>query len=422
MLPLVAQSGRRRDGRRLARRLDRAWDADRRRRPSRATSTRALLGPRRPSRSASPTSCAAPADGPGTSSTWATASSRTRRSITSFLVDRFTALRPLRSPRWPAPDLDRGSRRRRPARLRRAPEPRGDSDFLLRLTGRPPPAGDARGGRGAVRRNRRRLTAPRRSPRVSAALQARLVSGWGLSCGSGPAFLYARPSVADCLAAARRDRREWPCRSAPFSLAPHERQVPRRSRCSRRPRRSRCSRAGTAGAALCRRSASASPRRSTAPTPANGPCCSPPTTCRSETVIEGDPYVEQLQHTISQLVPVIMPGDWRFAFQSKGRGGGEWLEPEADDATPRLGGRRLEEAARRAGRLRQRQRRDALRPRHRAARGRSRRWACEYRRCGTRPTTRRAFIEALADVVTDYLAHRPVERALRQPDEPHTHG
>jgi hypothetical protein len=25
-------------------------------------------------------------------------------------------------------------------------------------------------------------------------------------------------------------------------------------------------------------------------------------------------------------------------------------------------------------------------------------------------------------VVTDYLAHRPVERALRQPDGPHTHG
>ena len=27
-----------------------------------------------------------------------------------------------------------------------------------------------------------------------------------------------------------------------------------------------------------------------------------------------------------------MPGDWRFGFQSKGRGGGEWMEPEADDA------------------------------------------------------------------------------------------
>ncbi len=48
-----------------------------------------------------------------------------------------------------------------------------------------------------------------------------------------------------------------------------------------------------------------------------------------ETVMEGDPYVEQLQQTVAQLLPALMPGDWRLAFQSKGRRGGEWLEPEA---------------------------------------------------------------------------------------------
>ena len=88
----------------------------------------------------------------------------------------------------------------------------------------------------------------------------------------------------------------------------------------------------------------------------------------AETIAEGDPYVDQLQQTISQLVPQIMPGDWRFGFQSKGRGGGEWMEPEADDAVRVLAGGGLEEDPRRPRRVRQRQRGDALRPRHRAAR------------------------------------------------------
>ncbi len=55
-----------------------------------------------------------------------------------------------------------------------------------------------------------------------------------------------------------------------------------------------------------------------------------------ETITEGDPYVDQLQQTIFQLVPLVQPGDWRFGFQSKGRGGGEWTEPEADDAVRAL--------------------------------------------------------------------------------------
>ena len=39
----------------------------------------------------------------------------------------------------------------------------------------------------------------------------------------------------------------------------------------------------------------------------------------AETIAEGDPYVDQLQQTISQLVPQIMPGDWRFGFQIRVR-------------------------------------------------------------------------------------------------------
>jgi len=55
-----------------------------------------------------------------------------------------------------------------------------------------------------------------------------------------------------------------------------------------------------------------------------------------ETVAEGDPYVEQLHQTVAQLLPALMPGDWRLAFQSKGRRGGEWLEPEAATAVREL--------------------------------------------------------------------------------------
>jgi ferrochelatase len=48
-----------------------------------------------------------------------------------------------------------------------------------------------------------------------------------------------------------------------------------------------------------------------------------------ETVTAGDPYVDQLLQTAARLVPALLPGTWRLAFQSKGRRGGEWLEPEA---------------------------------------------------------------------------------------------
>jgi ferrochelatase len=51
-----------------------------------------------------------------------------------------------------------------------------------------------------------------------------------------------------------------------------------------------------------------------------------------ETILGGDPYVEEIQHTIAQLVPVIMPGDWRLGWQSKGRrDDARWLEPEVED-------------------------------------------------------------------------------------------
>ncbi len=45
----------------------------------------------------------------------------------------------------------------------------------------------------------------------------------------------------------------------------------------------------------------------------------------------------------------------------------------------------------------------------------------EYRR-SVAPNDSPLFIEALADVVIDYLARRPVEHQLHRPVGPHAHG
>jgi protoporphyrin/coproporphyrin ferrochelatase len=139
-----------------------------------------------------------------------------------------------------------------------------------------------------------------------------------------------------------------------------------------------------------------------------------------ETIMEGDPYVEQLQQTISQLVPALVPGDWRFAFQSKGRGGGEWLEPEADDMVRAL----AEEGWKKVlvvpvGFVSDNV--ETLYDLDIVLRQQIEGLGMEYRRSAA-PNDSPTFIETLADVVIDYLARRPVEHQLHRPDRPHTHG
>lgn len=138
-----------------------------------------------------------------------------------------------------------------------------------------------------------------------------------------------------------------------------------------------------------------------------------------ETVAEGDPYVDQLQQTISQLVPQIVPGDWRFGFQSKGRGGGEWTEPEAGEAARVLAGEGWKKIlVVPLGFVSDNV--ETLYDLDIALRGQIESLGIEYRRTHA-PNDSPQFIEALADVVTQYLAHRPVEHALQRP-EPHAHG
>ncbi len=139
-----------------------------------------------------------------------------------------------------------------------------------------------------------------------------------------------------------------------------------------------------------------------------------------ETIMEGDPYVEQLQQTISQLVPALVPGDWRFAFQSKGRGGGEWLEPEVDDAVRTLAGEGWKKVlVVPVGFVSDNV--ETLYDLDIVLRQQIEGLGMEYRRSAA-PNDSPPFIEALADVVIDYLARRPVEHQQHRPDGPHTHG
>lgn len=139
-----------------------------------------------------------------------------------------------------------------------------------------------------------------------------------------------------------------------------------------------------------------------------------------ENVLEGDPYVDQLQQTIAQLVPQVMPGDWRFAFQSKGRGAGEWLEPEADDVVRGLAADGWEKLlVVPVGFVSDNV--ETLYDLDVELRAVVEANGMEYRR-STPPNDSPAFIEALADVVIDHLARREPNHRPRRPDGPHAHG
>jgi ferrochelatase len=51
------------------------------------------------------------------------------------------------------------------------------------------------------------------------------------------------------------------------------------------------------------------------------------------TVMEGDPYEEQTLQTANLVACAggLAPADWRFAFQSQGMSGGQWLGPTVED-------------------------------------------------------------------------------------------
>jgi ferrochelatase len=139
-----------------------------------------------------------------------------------------------------------------------------------------------------------------------------------------------------------------------------------------------------------------------------------------ETIAAGDPYVDQLQQTISQLIPQIMPGDWRFGFQSKGRGGGEWTEPEADDAARVLAGEGWKKIlVVPVGFVSDNV--ETLYDLDIVLRRQIEELGVEYRRAHA-PNDSPLFIEALAEVVTGHLAERPAGARAGRPDAPQARG
>ena len=139
-----------------------------------------------------------------------------------------------------------------------------------------------------------------------------------------------------------------------------------------------------------------------------------------ETIVGGDPYVEQLQQTIAQLIPAIMPGDWRFGFQSTGRGGGEWMEPEVADVVRTL----AEEGWKKVfvvpvGFVSDNV--ETLYDLDILLRQQIESLGMEYRRSAP-PNDSPEFIDALADLVIDHLAHRLVGLQLHRPDGLHAPG
>ena len=140
----------------------------------------------------------------------------------------------------------------------------------------------------------------------------------------------------------------------------------------------------------------------------------------AETIWEGDPYVEQLQQTIAQLIPGLVPGDWKFGFQSKGRGGGEWMEPEVDDVVREL----AEEGWKKVlvvpvGFVSDNV--ETLYDLDILLRTEIEELGMEYRRAEP-PNDSPQLIEALADVVVGYLRQRPGPHQAKPPGGPHVHG
>jgi protoporphyrin/coproporphyrin ferrochelatase len=140
----------------------------------------------------------------------------------------------------------------------------------------------------------------------------------------------------------------------------------------------------------------------------------------AETIWEGDPYVEQLQQTIAQLLPSLVPGDWKFGFQSTGRSGGEWMEPEVADVVRTI----AEEGWKKVlvvpvGFVSDNV--ETLYDLDILLRSEIEGLGMEYLRSEP-PNDSPQFIHALADVVVEYLAHRPPLHTPGRPDAPPSQG
>jgi protoporphyrin/coproporphyrin ferrochelatase len=241
--------------------------------------------------------------------------------------------------------------------------------------------------------------------RQAAALERQLLDELGFALRVRPGFLYSDPSVADCVAAL--DAREvLALPLSPFS-----------SRLTSKAYRDALDAAGRADVPLLegwyadRRFVQAiSERVAQALDGADASEYAVVFTAHSvpiEGVLAGDPYAEQIQQTIAQLIPAIEPGDWRMGWQSKGLRGGEWLEPSPEDVVRELaaaGWRKLLVVP--VGFVSDHV--ETLYDLDIELRRVAEDAGMQWRRSRT-PNDSPRFIAALADFVIDHLARRPID-------------
>lgn len=300
--------------------------------------------------------------------------------------------------------------------------PRSAADigpFIQAMTGMPPAAGvladvarryEAIGGGSPL---------PEITRRQSAALQAVMIAELGVEVRVRPGFLYCAPTVGECLA--ELDVRD----TVVLPMSPYS------SRLTTGAYRAALAAAGRGELPLLdgwhadRRYLAALSQRVNETLDGADPnefaVLFTAHNVPLETVMEGDPYVEQLQQTVAQLLPALMPGDWRLAFQSKGRRGGDWLEPEAATAVRELaaaGWKKLLVVP--VGFVADHV--ETLYDLDVELREVTVSCGMDYLRSRALNDAPR-FIEALADIVIDHLAHRPILHPVElDPDGSHWHG
>jgi ferrochelatase len=62
-----------------------------------------------------------------------------------------------------------------------------------------------------------------------------------------------------------------------------------------------------------------------------------------KSLIENDPYVEEIEESVAEIVRRLRPMPWRIAFQSKGGGPGEWIGPDVEKVLEDLASEKAKE-------------------------------------------------------------------------------
>jgi ferrochelatase len=59
--------------------------------------------------------------------------------------------------------------------------------------------------------------------------------------------------------------------------------------------------------------------------------------------VEDDSYVKDMEESVKKVLKKIEPLPWHIAFQSRGMGPGEWLDPDVESVLEELSNKRIRE-------------------------------------------------------------------------------